>query len=294
MGPTGSGKSDVAERVARSSGCRIINADAFQVYRGFDIGTNKPKHKDLYDLIDILEPTEPYSVGRFFAEATQLCKAYENAGRSVVVCGGTGLYVRALFETYAEMQPTNPILRKELQNEVKNLGVHGMLRQRQIDRSTLPPDSLANERRLVRSVEKLLTPSTASAAPCNMRRLKFAIEVDKEELTKRLRNRILKMVQNGWVEEVARLVDSGASADWPAMQAIGYRELTAVVLSESTLEEATEKIAIRTAQYAKRQMTWLRKEPNVIWLPGSVSSDELAAHILKRSGGEKEAYGQIH
>src|SRR5436190_13669056 len=100
MGPTASGKSSVAKELARQLGCRIVNADAFQVYRGLDIGTNKPTERENYELVDILEPNEEFSAGKFVELARPLC-----SGGHCVVCGGTGLYVRALFDEYSEMSP---------------------------------------------------------------------------------------------------------------------------------------------------------------------------------------------
>jgi tRNA dimethylallyltransferase len=286
MGPTASGKSAVAEALAARLDARIINGDAFQVYRGFDIGTAKPINRGPYDLIDILDPRETYSAGRFVAKAEPLVRGYLNEGRNVIVCGGTGLYVRALWEGYDDMRSADPELRQSLKRDLNNLGMKAILDRERISDAELSHDQRSNPQRLLRFLEKRRMPiEPRSRTAWLSGQPKIAIDIGRERLVGRIEARIRRMVDDGWRDEVCGLLDQGVPTTAPAFRAIGYKFMADTILGEKTIEEATEQTFIATRQYAKRQMTWLRREPRVMWIDGSVESDAVADIVLNKLRG---------
>lgn len=281
MGPTASGKSEVAERLAEIIGTRIVNADAFQVYRGFDIGTAKPRNREPYDLIDILEPEEGYSVGRYVRDARPLLETYTQAGADTVVCGGSGLYVRALFEGYRDMQPADLDLRRSLVEDMENLGIEALLARERVSADELSHDLRQNRRRLLRFLEKRRMPSEPhEGISWRSERLKFAIDLGRDDRNDRIEARVRRMVDDGWREEVQGLLNRGVSMDAPAFRAIGYVDMAEVVIGRFSLDQAIDRIVVATRQYAKRQVTWLRKEPHLQWVDGSGGSASVVDRIL--------------
>jgi len=286
MGPTASGKSDVAERLAAALGARIVNADAFQVYKGFDIGTAKPTHRNLYDLIDILEPTQSYSVGKFVRDAEPLMAKYEGANRHTVVCGGSGLYVRALFEGYASMKGADMNVRKALKEDLDTLGFEGLLAREGVSPAELSHDLQKNPQRLLRFLEKRRMPSEPQdGISWRSERLKFAIDIGRDDRVCRIEARVRRMVESGWREEVQKLLDSGVPLNAPAFRAIGYKPMAAVVSGSLSLGDAIDQVNIATRQYAKRQLTWLRREPQLHWVDGRGGIEPVVDHILNTIKG---------
>lgn len=286
MGATASGKSDAAERLAGVLGCRIVNADAFQVYKGFDIGTAKPADCQRYDLIDILDPTESYSVGRFVGDADPLMTGYAEQGADTVVCGGSGLYVRALFEGYREMKVANLELRKALKRDLDTLCVDRILAQEEVSGDELSHDLRKNPQRLLRFLEKRRIPSEPhEGISWRSERIKFAIDIGRDDRVGRIEARVRRMVDNGWREEVQSLLDSGVPLSAPAFRAIGYKLMAAVVCGSGTVEHAIDQTIIATRQYAKRQVTWLRREPHLHWVDGREGTESVVDHILKTIKG---------
>lgn len=267
MGPTGSGKSDLAERIASLLDAQLINADAFQVYRGFDIGTNKPGHRDRYRLLDIKDPDEDFGVGEWVARALDVLAELWEAGRSAVVVGGTGLYVRALFEEWKGLAPPpDPALRAEVRSWARE-GI-GALAARliAIDPIRAQAIDLSNPARVIRALERALQPQPPAAFSLPpFRRVKWGLQPDVDALNARIDARTTDLLERGWLEEVERLSCQGVDEKCPAMRAIGYRTLLRVSMGAMRLEEALDMIRRETRQYAKRQRTWLRSEPHLQW-----------------------------
>ncbi len=284
LGPTASGKTAVAEELAQRLDARIINADAFQVYRGFDIGTAKPVERSRYDLIDICEPTDAYTAGRFVSQAKALISDYERAGRHALVCGGTGLYVRALFEGYTGMAPADPELRAELMRDLNNLGVEAILKREEVSADELSHDLCRNPQRLLRFLEKRRMPiePLSEGTAWISERCKFAIHIPRDDLVGRIEARIRRMVTDGWIEEVRSLLDSGVPIEAPAFRALGYRAVAEAILGNISFDEAVQKTIIATRQYAKRQFTWLRREPRLLWVDGQGGTMAVANIILNK------------
>lgn len=269
MGPTGSGKSDLAEALARDMGGELINADAYQAYRGFSIGTAKPEQTELYHLLDILEPDEPYGVGEFVKRASEAIRVIFSRCDTAIVVGGTGLYVRALMDGYDAMAaPATPELRAHYSLRLESEGllalVEDLMRR---NPSIAAATDLRNPRRVTRALERLdseCQPIRADIPDCF--RLKLGIHWATQRLDERIAIRLDQMFQKGWLEEIHVLVANGVKKDAPAMDAIGYRALYDVAGGKASLAEAKDSIYTATRQLAKRQRTWLRKEPNLRWI----------------------------
>ncbi|MCH8275774.1 MAG: tRNA (adenosine(37)-N6)-dimethylallyltransferase MiaA [Armatimonadetes bacterium] len=290
LGPTACGKSAVAEELARRLRARIINADASQMYRGLDVGTGKPADHSRYELLDILDLTESFSAGRFVRLARPFCVSEAEAGRHCIVCGGTGLYVRALFEEYSDMRPPAvPDERRRLIQDLKTLGPEALAQREGVNLTGLPAQTIANPVRFIRFIERARAgpPAKHTPQPWPARKLKIGLRLPADDLRKRIRQRVEWMMQNGWTEEVRQLLKEGATPGLPGMRAIGYRQMIDCIEGSATEKETREGILSQTWKYARRQMTWLRKEPGMIWVDADVTSKRVAdrIHALFEEGG---------
>lgn len=283
VGPTGSGKTAFAERLADRLDGHLINADAFQVYRGMDVGTAKPEAKSRYSLIDICNPSEQFGVGQFIALARdELSSAFER-NRSCIVVGGSGLYVRALFEGYADLKdPPDPALREAL---TKRMDEEGLLRLVEVlkarDFRAYEEVDRQNPRRVLRALERTyVAPRPVDLTPPPFVHHKIGLEANTQVLDRRIEERVRKMVQNGWIREVESLRKKGFGLEDPGLKAIGYREIWLASIGQMELEQAIAKTIVLTKQYAKRQRTWLRKEPNLVRLD-ALDADALDRKIVE-------------
>lgn len=269
MGPTASGKTDLAESLADRFDAQLISADAFQVYRGFDIGTAKTDNRDRYRLIDIRGPAEGFGVGEFVVLAAGALVELWSQQRSAIVVGGTGLYIRALFEQYANMAGLpDKGLRDELEARIAAEGLDALA----AELKSLAPEiaariDLSNPARVRRALERLI--SAAPAIKFDLppyRKIKIALERTNDELNTRIEDRLDGMLHNGWVGEVAKLRSQGVSPADPAMRGIGYSTIWRHLDGDITLPDAREAILGEMRRYAKRQRTWLRREPCLVGL----------------------------
>lgn len=263
MGPTASGKSQLAEVLAETHDATILNADAFQVYRGMDIGTAKPARRERYELLDLKNPDEDYGVGEYVIAASALLHQLYRAGRNAVICGGTGLYVRALIEEYKDLKPApREGLRESLRalplaEAVEKLGKLAPEESARID--------LKNEVRVKRALEKAMTndqPLSFSVPPFEIK--KVAIVPPTEISHQKIKQRTKEMIQNGWVAEVQSLLDCGYGPGNPGFRALGYEAIAKYLREGGNLDELCQEIELVTVKYAKRQRTWLRAEPNLM------------------------------
>lgn len=280
MGPTGSGKSAFAERLADQLDAVLINADAFQVYRGFDIGTNKPTDRSRYHLIDLIEPTEPFGVGLWVDTAQEILSSAFQQNRHVIVVGGTGLYIRALFEEYADLKEPPPRdLRTKLMERENTEGPDSLVQEL----LRLEPDTQVDLKNLVRvrrALERLQTPT----CPRKFRlppfhKHKLAIDPSISSLEDALRARVTKMWELGWPQEVKKLLQKGVPLSAPAFRAIGYLSVASFLSGETGRQTAEEEIYRATRQYAKRQRTWLRSEPHLV----RIQTDGLSGEGIMQS-----------
>jgi len=282
MGPTASGKTEVAEAIADHFDAQLINADAFQVYRGMDIGTAKPECKSRYRLLDLKAPNEGFGVGEFVQLArAELAQLFE-VGRSAVVVGGTGLYIRALFEQYTELAPSPaPELRavlmaREAQEGLKSLTDELTRRAPEISSRV----DLANPVRVRRALERLDSePAQKPADLPPFLTTKLVLQPDKNELTALIEIRMHTMVQNGWLEEVESLKRLGFGPGDPGFRALGYTALWQHLAGTVALKDALESTVMDTRRYAKRQRSWLRSEPNALPITGASPSELISAAL---------------
>lgn len=270
-GPTASGKTALAERIATEIDAQLINADAFQVYRYLDIGTAKPENKNRYELIDILDPKETFGVGEWVLRACSLLEGLFAKGRNAVLVGGTGLYLRALFEEYAEMSPPpSEQLRAELMRREQTEGLQTLVQELiQKNPNLAERTDLKNPARVRRALERTLVGvNRIEIRVPPFRKVKVGIDPDKPMLDGAIEHRVGEMMQNGWVDEVRNLIKLGYGPSDPAFRAIGYAEVFDFISHRIGLAEASAKIVLATRQYAKRQKTWLRSEPRLNRIAG--------------------------
>ena len=285
-GPTASGKTAAAIALARLFPLEIINADSMQVYRGMDIGTAKPTHAQRaqvpHHLVDVADPGEIYSAGRFVAEAEEAIRAIRQRGRCPLVSGGTGMYIRALLRGLDAL-PSDPRLRERISRRWEEEGgevLHGALaRIDPVSASRIHP---SDRLRVVRALEVAeMTGEPASGRKTSWakgrsryRVLFLVLEVERAERARRIDMRVDAMFRAGFVEEVRGLLERGYGRDLRSMGAIGYRHVLSHLLDGVPLEEAVARMKRDTRRYAKRQVTWLSGEPGAIRLGGA---DPLAA-----------------
>ena len=301
VGPTAVGKSEIALRAAERFGARIISADSMQVYRGMNIGTGKPtcdeQNRVPHFMIDVIDPTENYSVADYAEEAGVILGRVLDLKTPVVVCGGTGYYVRGLLDGLCESPPGDPRLRKELAEEAQRVGVQNLH-----DRLTaVDPEAAAgihpnNVRRTIRALEiYLLTGRTVTSfrqaqgpTPWHDRVAWIGLIRPWADLDERIDVRVRTMLDRGLLEEVRKLIETGCTRVNTAMQGLGYKELAEHLAGETTLEEAVERIRRATRRYARRQMTWWRPDKRISWisLRPHDSLDAITDRVIERWKGE--------
>lgn len=277
-GPTASGKSELALRLARELGAEIINADSMQVYRGCDIGAAKPtefqRAQVRHHLIDMVDPDHPFSAADFANAAGDAIRDIRARGKRVIVAGGTGLYIRALLKGLISSPGGSGEIRARLHEEAARDGNEAMHeRLRLVDphlAAGLHPNNLL---RIIRALEvQQLTGIPLSRhqqehafAVKQYDALQIAISVERPLLYRRIEERVDRMFGQGLLEEVKRLVSSGFGSECKAMRSIGYKEVAAYLAGQTTLEEAVNLIKRDTRRYAKRQLTWFNAEPDILW-----------------------------
>lgn len=283
FGPTASGKTSLAEALSDHLDAHLINADAFQAYAGMDVGTGKSLQPDRYALMSFLQPSEPYGVGDFVLKARKQIADWAETNRSIIVVGGTGLYLRALFENYREMVAApSPEVRASLNEEWKSSGLEPLVERL---RSRAPhvaiETDLKNPVRVIRALERLEGEPVRLPEIPEMPQFKFGLAPDEACHGKAMRDRVDQMMQNGWVEEVQRLKQTGFGPSDPGFRAIGYRQIYQFLVREAASESMVEQIKLETRQYAKRQLTWMRTEPRLTVLNVAGSGpDGLVAPVL--------------
>ncbi|MDY7095261.1 MAG: tRNA (adenosine(37)-N6)-dimethylallyltransferase MiaA [Acidobacteriota bacterium] len=302
VGPTATGKSDLAMRLARELDGEIINADALQVYRGFDLGTAKPSPEEQaeipHHLIDILDPRERYSAGEFARRARLALEQIEARGRAALVVGGSGLYIRALFEGISPIPPGDPKIRRRLRQRLDEEGLEVLQGElSEVDPVTAGKINDGDAQRVLRGLEVALATgrplsSWVASRPFGSEPLpavKVGLTLPREVLYDQIERRARKMVAEGWLDEIQRILAAGVPVDAPAFQAIGYRQLLRHVGGEWSLEQALSATIQATRRFAKRQMTWFRKEPGIRWLPAQdltfSCSQLLSVHLVRDLGG---------
>jgi tRNA dimethylallyltransferase len=281
VGPTASGKSSLGIWLAQKLSGEVVACDSTQLYRGFDIGTAKPALEERagvpHHLLDVLQADEEATAGGYREKAIQVLDDLRERKKLPIFTVGTGLYLRALLLGLAEVPLRSEEMRERLREEASGHGsgyLHRMLEK--LDPEAAKKISPSDEQKLIRAVEVcLLTkkPLTevyeSGRKPLEgWRAIKIGLQPEREKLLERVNARTDSMLNRGWMEEVRGLMESAEHNHAKPFDFIGYRELREVCLGQKTLPEARTAIQQATRQYAKRQVTWFRREPDVHWLSG--------------------------
>jgi tRNA dimethylallyltransferase len=287
VGPTASGKSELAMAVAAQLPVEIVVADSRQVYRGMDVGTAKPdavqRAAVRHHLLDLVQPDEPFTVARWVTAAREQIPKIARRDRIPVLVGGTGLYVSALLDghDYAT-QPWSPAVRDRLAAELEADGLP-QLAERLVRRepALAARTDLRNPRRVLRALERVEAGGGGAeprATPYPGRTVLIGLSRPRDELYRRIDERAAWLFEHGGLlDEVRRLLDAGFGPDLAPMTGHGYREAMRQLSGEWTVEQAIEVTARRTRQYAKRQVTWFRRDPRITWLAaGAARGDDPA------------------
>lgn len=278
VGPTASGKSHLALHLAKAFSGEIVNCDSLQLYRGFDIGSAKiPAAERMgipHHLLDVLDASSVYSAGDYARTARAALAEIRQRGGLPVVVGGTGFYLRSLLEGLPALPPQEPALRARLaaRQAARPGCLHRLLRR-------LEPSAAArihphDTQKLVRALEvRLLTrepiprPDAASRLS-GYRLLEIGLTPDRQKLAEAIAERTRRMFEQGLVEEVRGLLAKGLTGEEKPFEALGYKQALQYLRGEISLNEAVRSTKIETRRYAKRQMTWFRRDPRIRWIPG--------------------------
>lgn len=276
VGPTASGKSDLAQRIGLKLNGEVVSADSMQIYKGMDIGTGKvlPEHRMVpHHGLDIVDPGQPYSAALYQDYARIAFEDIRSRGCTPILCGGTGFYVRAAMDDYrfpAGEQVGNET-RDRCNGYVESYGATALwelLRQRDPDSAAIIPS--ADVKRVVRAFELLETGTTYARQRSQLAHIKqvipgvfIGLKVEPSLLRERINRRVDGMFEQGLVQEVQRLLNEGFRDGITSPQAIGYKEVVAALDGQISLDEARAKIKVATHRYAKRQRTWFRKDRRI-------------------------------
>jgi tRNA dimethylallyltransferase len=273
VGPTGSGKSDLAVNLALELDGEVINADAMQFYRGMDIGTAKISLAERrgvpHHLLDILDVTQEASVSQFQEQARAAIADIHSRGKRAILAGGSGLYVRAALDVL-EFPGTDPAVRQQLEDDLAAQGAEALLARLQaVD--PVSAGRLSDSRRIIRALEvhqltgrpfSSFMPQREYVQPA----VQIGLSVDREQLRERLALRVHRMVDDGLLAEVERLEARGLRQGKTAPRALGYAQFLRVLDGGTTVGEAAEETIVATRQFARRQLTWFRADPRISWL----------------------------
>ncbi len=279
IGPTASGKTKYAIEIAKKLDGEVVSCDSMQIYKHMDIGTAKPSKEEMqgipHHMIDIAEPWENYSVAKFVQNARLCIDDIVARGKSPILCGGTGLYFDSVIKNidFTDNE-SDPEYRRQLQQAADENGsgyVHDMLRK--VDPKSADAIHPNNLKRVIRALEIYKT-TGYTKTELDRRSVRdtiydaeiYGLERPRDELYERINRRVDIMFAGGLLDEAKHLLESGISRDATSMQAIGYKELIEYFDGYCTLAEASDKIKQKSRRYAKRQLTWFKRNKDIIWL----------------------------
>ena len=299
-GPTASGKTALAVEVAKLTNGEVVSCDSMQIYRRMDIGTAKPTAEEMegipHHMIDVAEPDEDFSVSRYCQMAAPIVDDIVARGKTAVIAGGTGLYMDSLIRgnDFAPFPSTG--CRERLEAQADQEGMEFMLGMlRDIDPDSAARLHLADRKRIIRALEvyqetgETITAHNlrTQAIPPRYEPLWLGLDADPRSLLyDRINLRVDLMLKAGLIGEIKALLASGIPARCTAMQAIGYKEFVAALEGKCTIEEAAEEVKKSSRHYAKRQLTWFKRNPQIHWLTRRPGDDEIlqaARQVLGKS-----------
>jgi len=292
LGPTGSGKSELAIHLAQRLGGEIVNYDSLQIYRGFDIGTAKvpePERRGVpHHLTDAIEPGRLFTAGDYVRQARASLQEIAARQRIPVLVGGTGLYLRALLEGLSQGPPRDPAIRARLERrgEKRPLSLHRILSR--LDAAAAARIHSNDKKKIIRALEVRLLEgrpiselfSLGRDPLTGFRPIKLGLNPPREVLNRRLDARTVRIFEAGLLEEARALLANGVSRQAKPFESIGYKQALLALEGRFTLEQAVRSTQLETRRYAKRQTTWFRKEPGVQWLEGFGDHPEVQARAL--------------
>ena len=295
-GPTASGKTGLAVALAKQLDAEVVSCDSMQIYRSMDIGTAKPDAAEMdgvpHWLLDVVEPGEDFSVGRYVQLADAAIADIHGRGKTAIVCGGTGLYMDSLIKGETFAAPSRPAQREYVEHIAEEKGmayVYEMLKD--ADPETAEKLHLSDRKRIIRALEVFLItglPLSWHNAQSKLKPPKYEpvwIGLnfrDRAKLYARVDLRVDEMLEKGLEEEVRQLLDRGVDPKTTAMQAIGYKEMTTALRGACTQKQAADQIKQASRNYAKRQLTWFRRNEAIKWLYVDETPELLTAalHLL--------------
>lgn len=294
-GPTAIGKTDLSLLLAKKLNGEIISGDSVQVYKGLDIGSAKITPEEMngipHHLIDFVHPNTTYTAAFFKQDAEEIIANISGRGKLPILVGGTGLYVNGLLYDYGFSKTReNAAFRKKISEDIDIYGLdffHNKLKL--LDPKAAEKIKPNDEKRIIRALEVIETTGelfskehdmTKRYASPRFNMLYYALTMNRTALYQRINLRVDIMLEKGLIEEVKSLLKSGVLPDSRSMQAIGYKEIVAHLRGELTLEEAKDRIKTNTRHFAKRQLTWFRRDPNIRWIDLDVLTTEEAANNI--------------
>lgn len=287
LGPTASGKSSLAIKVAEKFDGEIVNADSRQIYKKMDIGTGKTDSlgsKIPHHLLDVISPDKPFSLAQYQRLAFRAIDDILKRKKIPIVCGGTGLYIRAIVDNLdiPKVAP-DPILRQKME---KQTAAKLFAQLRKLDPKTAKIIDKHNKRRLVRALEVVIAKQTSFAELQKIKEprynaLQIGIKTDRQILRQRIEKRFKQMIKDGLIDETKNLLKKYSST-LPSMSGIGYLEMGQYLAGEISLDQAIQKAVARTYQYSKRQMTWFKKDERIKWIDSPAQATKLSALFLKK------------
>jgi len=299
VGPTATGKTAVGVETAKRLNGEIVSADSMLIYRFMDIGTAKPaaeeRHGIPHHLIDVANPDEPYSVALYQEQAEKCIREIAGRGRLPMLVGGTGLYVRAVIDRYNFVRPGfNAQLRQKLQEEAVVLGQEAVYRRlTEVDPEAARKIHPHNLKRVLRALEVYYLTGIPFSRQGgrkegpSYRLAVFGLSMDRALLYRRIEERVEKMLAAGLVEETRGLLRRGYGPELVSMQGLGYKEMADFLTGLTTFKEAVSLLKRNTRRFAKRQLTWFRRDPRIKWIdvtPFSAPGD-VAEEIVRLTAG---------
>jgi len=295
MGPTASGKTSLAVELVRHYPLEIISVDSALVYRGLDIGTARPDAETLraapHHLIDIRDPAEPYSAAEFRQDALCVMDEIRARGHVPLLVGGTFLYFRALEHGLSDMPAADPVVRAQLENELQQDGLAALHRRLQaIDPAAAARIHATDPQRVLRALEvyeitgqplsELHASGRGEPLSCDVLKIGL-VPTDRAVLHARIEQRLATMLEGGLEAEVRALMGRGdLHAELPALRAVGYRQMWAALAGDEPMDKVGERILVATRQYARRQLTWLRGEPEMNYF--EFDAGNLVGRVMRR------------
>lgn len=299
VGPTAVGKTEIAVKIARRISGEIISADSRQIYKYLDIGTAKPtveqRRQTTFHLVGFVEPAEDYSCGQFARDAQQKISEIREKNKNPIVCGGTGLYIKALFHPLDQLPQSNAQTKARIREMMQKHGVEYLYKRlRRIDPEWAKMIQPQDKQRIMRGIEVFeITgqPLSKMLGKAGKKRIilpyYIGVNLPRDALYARINSRFDHMINAGLVQETESLLRKGFSPESSALRTIGYREIVGYLHGLWSLETAIETAKRRTRNYAKRQITWFKKMPDIQWHdPGE---SETVEQILKKIGKVKVA-----